>query len=340
MNIELTNIIEVLNLYKLTTEVSNYNFFINGYDNETCELKIIVKVEFLNGNPLVVKFVKEDHHPYNVIESQSVFSEYLRSHGILTPKRYMTNGKYCNKYKLNNLLLDVSVEDYLGEEIKAIDFKIAYKIGALMGRIHRISESGNCHICNDTIFNVIGYNEVIGYKHFLKLGEDGKVNSSMYKMIQSLYNTKLERIKSLWSNLPRYATQGDISINNLTYIGGEIGIFDYNIAGDETLIGDMVLEGLLVANEMDLSIELSENDRTELFKHFLNGYVNERPLTENEKAVLCDIYSISSAMWFTKIKHNENSLTKLLEREDSEKIDSLLHEIYNTLSKDNFQLLE
>lgn len=339
MNIELKNLMEVLTLYNITEEISNFNFFINGYNDKTSEIKVIIKVEFLNKNPLVVKFVRENDHPHNIIETQSVFSEYLRSHGILTPKRYMSGGCYCRKYELNNIFIDVTVEDYLGEEIKTIDLKLTYKIGQLMAKIHKISEEGNCHIGSNTIFNVIGYNEVSGFNSFLELGEGGKIDSVLYQRIKTLYISKLEKIKLSWAKLPRYATQGDISINNLSFVGDEIGIFDYNIAGDETLVGDMVLEGLLTANEMDLSNGMTDKDRPELFKWFLKGYINERPLTEDEKDALSEIYSTSSALWFTKIKYDEDSLTKLVERNEYDKVDLLLQEIYNILSEDNFKLL-
>jgi len=287
----------------------------------------------------VLKFVRENNHPHNIIEAQSIFSEYLRSQGILTPKRYMIGGSYCLKYELNNMFIDITVEDYLGDEIQTIDFELAYKIGQLMAKIHRISEKGSCYIGNDTIFNVVGYNEVSGFNSFLDLGECNKIDSVMYQKIKALYTTKLEKIKLSWSKLPRYATQGDVSINNLSYVGEEIGIFDYNIAGDETLVGDMVLEGLLTANEMDLSNGLTDKNRKELFECFLKGYINERPLTDDEKDILGEIYSISSALWFTKIKHNENSLKKLVERNDYGKVDLLLKEIYDTLCEDNFELL-
>jgi hypothetical protein len=85
------------------------------------------KVDFANRNSLVVKFVKEDRHPHNIIEKQSKFSEYLRGQGILTPRRYISGDSHCIKYKLKDMCLDVTVEDYLGEEIKTMDFKLAYK---------------------------------------------------------------------------------------------------------------------------------------------------------------------------------------------------------------------
>ncbi len=337
MYIQLNNLIDILALYNITAQISDFNFFINGYNDKTSEMKVITKVDFVNRSPVVVKFIRENNHPHNIIENQSKFSEYLRKQGILTPKRYTSRGNHCIKYKLNDMYLDVTVEDYLGEEIKTIDFKLANKIGKLMAKIHNISESGNCHIGTNTIFNVVGYNEVSGYDKFVELWERGKIDSEIYKKIIKVYSDKLKRIKLSWVKLPKYATQGDCSINNLTYIGDEIGIFDYNIAGDETLIGDMVLGGLLTANEMDLAEGLSNTDRMELFRSFYNGYVNERTLTVDEKKILGDVYALSSGLWFTKIDYNENSLMKLVERNEYDKADLLLQEIYKTLCKDDIQ---
>jgi len=338
VNIEIKNLVNALNLYNITSQITDFKFFINDYNNKTSEVKVITKVEFSNRTPLVVKFIKENNHPHHIIEKQSIFSEYLRSQGILTPKRYMRGENYCAKFQLGSMSLDVTVEDYWGEEIKTIDYRLAYKIGQLMARIHCISEKGNCYIGNSTIFNIVGYNEVSGFNKFVELGESVSIDSFMYQKIKEIYTAKLEKIKLSWNRLSRYATQGDISINNLTYIGEEIGIFDYNIAGDETFVGDMVLEGLLTANEMDLAHGLSDIDRKELFRCFLQGYIEERPLTDDEKNVFSDIYSISSGLWFTKILYHDNSLTKLVEHNEYDKVNLLLHEIYNTLCKDNFPL--
>lgn len=335
MIVELQNLTDVIALYNISTPISDFRFFINGYDEETSEIKVITKVGFTHRSPLVVKFVKEDDHPHNLIEQQSTFSEYLRVQGIITPKRYKSEGNYCAKYKLENMNVVVTVEDYLGKEIKALDTKLAYKIGQLMAKTHSISEKGNCHIDNNTIFNVVGYNEVSGFDSFVELGESGKINLVIYEQIKKEYTTKLNKIKLLWSTLPRYATQGDFCINNLTYVGEKIGIFDYNIAGDETLVGDMVLEGLLAANEMDLTNGLSDKNRVDLFRCFFNGYTDVRPLTADEKNVLNDIYTISSSLWFTRIIYNENSLMKLVERNEMSKVNLLLQDIYNDLCRDD-----
>lgn len=334
MTICVENINEVLSLYCIEGQVSTVYDFIHYRDEN--EIKIISKVDFTDRDSLVIKFVREDKHPSHTIESQSAFSEYLRSQGISTPRRYMSEGKYCLHYKLDHMYVDITVEDYIGEEIRTLDAHLATKVGGLMGKIHTISENGNCLIGQRTIFDLLGYNEVSGYNTFCDLGETHKIDATMYQKIKELYHKRLENIRVHWNTLPRFATQGDISINNLTYVGDAIGIFDYNIAGDETLVGDMVLEGLLLAYEMDLSHGLTDNDRAILFQHFIQGYLTERPLTVDEKTVFSDIYSIAFAFWFTKIKYNENSLEKLIECNEEEKVRRLLQEIYTILERNDF----
>lgn len=333
MNVSFEMMNEILSLYKIQEKVSAIYNFIHYYNEHSAEVKIVSKVEFTDRNPLVVKITKENEHPFHKIESQSEFSEYIRSQGVLTPKRYANDGKYCVHYQLNNLIVGVTVEDFLGDELKAIDFTLSYKIGQLLGKIHRISEDGKCLIGSNTIFNFCGYNEVSGYEKFCELGDTGNINSEMYLKIKGLYTEKFDRFKKVWDRLPRFATQGDISINNLAMIDGNLGIFDYNIAGDETLVGDMVLEGLLTANEMELAEGLTDNDRIELFRRFVEGYQTERSLSNDEIKVFGDIYVISSAFWFTKIKYNENALEKLVERKETDQVGKLLEGIYSELSR-------
>lgn len=340
MNIEKENILKVLALFNIDFDIKSYNFFINGFDEQTSEVKIIVKVDLSNEKSLVIKFIRQDMNPHNVIEEQSRFSEHLRERGILTPKRYKSGDSYCITYTFNGLLLDVTVEDYLGKEVKVIDNTLAYNIGRLMGKNHCIAEEDNLYINANTIFNIVGYNEVSGYNEFVRLGNDKLIEKKLFDEICSIYDIKINRIKSVWGSLPKYATQGDYSINNLSYIGyDELGIFDYNIAGDETLIGDMILEGLLIANEMELTQGLSDTDRPGLFKSFLNGYISQRPLSENERLVFDDIYAISKGLWFTRIQYNDASLVKLIEKKDHEKTTELLREIYKDISCEKFFLI-
>ena len=60
-----------------------------------------------------------------------------------------------------------------------------------------------------------------------------------------------------------------------------------------------------------------------------SGYTDERSLNDDENNVLSDTYAISSGLWFTKTLCGENSLTKLVECNEYDKVDLLLQEIYS-----------
>ncbi len=340
MDIQAETIDHILAQYGLTGRVSNVHKFIDYYHEASKEVKIIAKVEFADRAPLIMKLLREPEHPMSIVESQSAFSEYIRSQGIWTARRYASDGQYCLPFKLNELDVWITVEEDLGEEIQAIDFHLARQIGQLLGKIHAVSERGSCLIGRDTIFNLLGYNELSGYGVFCELGETGKLDPVLFQRIQALYKEKLDCVKRQWDELPRFATQGDMSINNLTRKGWNLGIFDFNIAGDATLVADMVLQGLLTANEMPLVEGMKDGDRPKLFELFYQGYCSERDLSIKEEQVVGHIHALSAAFWFTTIRYNDDSLEQLVERREQESVTERLKEIYNALRQTNVGIFD
>lgn len=331
MKITKEHIQALLEHYHIYNDIKEMIYFIEYYKgNGELETKVIAKVVFNDRDPVVIKIVNDDRYSNHVIEEQSVFSEHLRANGILTPKRFKANDIYCNQTTIDHEVLSITVEEYIGEEIKEINSDIAYKIGELFGRIHSISERDNCHICNKTIFDVMGYNEVSGYEKFIELTKTGKLDKRLVTAIQEQYQYHITELEKIWHQLPRYATQGDVSINNLSWIEGDLAIFDYNIAGDEVLIGDMILEALLTSYEMDM-IDKTE-DRTKIFTAFVQGYRTQRELSPLEEKTFLHIYAISDAFWFTKIRYNDNSLSKLIENENTHEILGCLNQMLAILN--------
>ena len=344
MKIERNHIADMLALFYITDPITELTYFIEQYsiDPNTSipRVKVIVRTDFENADPVVVKCINQKEHPGHIIEQQSVFSEHMRRNGIITPRRYPVVGEeqaLCLTYYIEDTPLIVTVEEYIGEEIRQIDPGTAYKIGRLMGEMHRIAERDKLHIEANSIFDVIGYNEASGYNRFKELGEAGHLQLDKYKQITEMYEHRMKNLHTVWSELPRFATQGDYSINNLTWAREEIGIFDYNIAGEETLVGDMVTEGLLTAHEMDLAEGLNSEDKLRLFDAFMEGYRGMRELNDTEQRVLNDLYAVVASMWFTSIRYNEDSLEKLVERGEIDKIEVRLEEIKKILSENYFK---
>ena len=127
--------------------------------------------------------------------------------------------------------------------------------------------------------------------------------------------------------MPKAAVQGDISINNL--VSGEDGltVFDYNNAGDEVLISDLVMEGLLTAYEMDLPEGTDPVCREQFFPALLNGYLSVRKLSEEEATAAWLVYTLYHSLWFSRIVYNEDSLEKLVKKEDYASANRLLHQM-------------
>lgn len=321
----------ILALYALDAPFSEQKEYINYTGQQGDGLvKIILSVLLENGKHLVIKILREQddvEKERTKIEKQSAFSELIRKNGIRTPMRYMANGRYCNEYIYNGVTCNVTVEDHCGEEIRQIDTDIAYKIGVLMARMHIISLENNCQIGCGTLFSAAYWNDVDAFERFSQIGQDKHLDQLVVTQIKKLHDEKLQAIRAVWDRLPRAAVQGDISINNLVYGQDELTVFDYNNAGDEVLISDLVMEGLLTAYEMGIPKNEDKSYCEKLFPALLNGYLSVRKLSAEEANAAWNVYTLYHALWFTRVVYREDSLEKLVEKKDHSAANRLLRQM-------------
>ena len=309
----------ILKLYGFDTDFSEQKEYINDRGYEGNFIKVILSVLLKDGKRAVIKILREEDdlpEERTKIEKQSAFSEFLRQNGIATPKRYMANGRYCNEYIYDCLSCNVTVEDWCGEEIKEINAEIAHKIGGLMARMHLLSLENKCEIGCGTLFSAAYWNDVDAFPRFCEICKNQHLDQTIVGQIQNLRGEKLEAIRAVWDKLPKAAVQGDISINNLVDAKNELIVFDYNNAGDEVLISDLVMEGLLTAYEMDLPEGAGPGCREQIFPALLDGYLSIRKLSREEADTAWIVYTLYHSLWFTKIVYRDDSLEKFVERED------------------------
>lgn len=100
------------------------------------------------------------------------------------------------------------------------------------------------------------------------------------------------------------------STNNiLVGLEGDVtGVVDFNIAGDEALINDMVTERIFLCHMMDLDEGVTGGDRGALLDQFINRYMQVRPLSILEISVMNDTYSVVFTFLWTRVEHFENCL--------------------------------
>lgn len=327
--VEAEAIESILRMYGFPERISEQRSFIH-YIGEDGYVKLIFRVTLEDGRMLVIKILHEEGDPAQnrqTAEKQSRFSEFMRGQGIKTPARYQAKGSYCNEFVYRDIPCDVTVEDWCGEEIKEINVDIARRIGELMARMHMISLASQWEIGCGTLFSAAWWNDVDAYPKFCEICEVQKLDQEIAAKIKALREEKLARIRAVWDELPKAAVQGDISINNLVCGADELTVFDYNNAGDEVLVSDLVMEGLLTAYEMELPDGVTASYREKLFPALLKGYLSVRPLSELERGAAWEIYTLYHGLWFTRIECREDSLEKLVERGDYSTANRLLHQM-------------
>ncbi len=329
-------ILEEYGLEAVFSEQKEYIHY-DGNDKEN-RVKVILSVLLESGKRVVIKILREKDDllaEQAKIEKQSAFSEQMRQNGIKTPVRYSANGRYCHEFHYHQLPCLVTVEDWCGEEITEINADLAYRIGELMARMHLLSLENPCEIGCGTLFSAAYWNDVDVFPMFCKLGRHEKLDQTLVEQIRKLHDEKLAAIRAVWARLPKAAVQGDISINNL--VDGESGliVFDYNNAGDEVLISDLVLEGLLTAYEMDLPEGTDQSVREQFFPALLNGYLSKRRLSEEEANAAWIVYTLYHALWFSRVIYNDDSLEKLVEKEDYAAANRLLAQMLADMTEND-----
>ena len=336
-SVEIEVIEKVLTLYGFDGAITEQKSYINKME-ENVWVKLIFRVTLKNGKMLVIKILREDEEDDLVtemrkVENQSCFSELMRSHGIKTPVRYQANGKYCNEFIYHDLPCMVTVEDWGGEEITEINTDIAYQIGELMARMHVLSLEHKCEIGHRTLFSAAYWNDVDCFQEFCDITKNEKLDQHVVAQIKALRDQKLERIRAVWETLPKAAVQGDISINNLVHTEDSLIVFDYNNAGDEVLISDLVMEGLLTAYEMELPNGTPASYREQIFPALLKGYLFVRPLSEAERKTAWEVYTLYHGLWFTRIVYNDDSMDTLVKEGDYEAANSLLKQMLTDMQE-------
>lgn len=152
MNIEEYYIRDFLQSYEINQDIKDISWLYEGYEESIPpRVKVIAKAELADKSQYVVKCILEEEHPEALIEEQSCFSECLRKNGINTAKRLKYGDRYCMSYTIDRLTFVVTLEEYLGEEIRFINFDTVNEIAVLMATMHKIAERNNCHINKNTI---------------------------------------------------------------------------------------------------------------------------------------------------------------------------------------------
>ncbi|MDE7299474.1 MAG: hypothetical protein K2N94_11690 [Lachnospiraceae bacterium] len=332
---------KILSLYGIcgqalsVEELLRYDCEVGEQDRE--ELRLILKVSFGSKSPVVIKFRGgcEGRNARPVIAQQTEFADCRLRNCIPTSRYYKSGQNFAVPMRIEGYDTVITVEDYVENEITAVDEQIAQKTGSLLAMTHNISEQFDFHIENPVIFDPFNdWNDLFDFESFYELAphfaSDDKV---LFERICDAYHAKKKLLEPLRQR-KRYAVQGDLSdCNTFLSANGEIGLFDFNCGGDTVLFGDAVMQGWFVAHLMNYTCPQTEEYSRRLFESFMDGYRSRRSISEEEEAMIPAFYSLITAFDCRTIRHNEKNLCSAAENGDGELVSGLLQEIWRKISE-------
>lgn len=294
------------------------------------EARFVLLVNTQSGHSLVMKLTCSKRYPHDLIERQSRFSECLRSSGIQTPRRYNAEGAFCILCPIHGFNFSVTLEDYVGEELKTMNMTTAEELGELLACCHEASQRSDCTLGVPTMFCPAEQHEMNAYDEFCALSNAPGIDSTLHNSVKRTYDTRLQQTLQKLTFCPKHAVQGDFSINNLSRQNGELYLFDYNNAGDDYLVADMVTQGIFISRDMEYE---TPHDPIAMYNAFIGGYSARRQLSEAEKDAANDYYAVSSAMWASGITEWDGSLSDMLKSGNCESANRQLADMLRELSK-------
>lgn len=263
------------------------------------QIRVILGVE-TEQEVVVFKLVHESMFNRELIESQITFSQKLRESGIATTYQYRTQEGYTQEVVLEGIRLCLSCEAFMGSEPEALTEELAYEIGKMMGNMHRISEEQKLEIGFSRV-----YHEVMNKSSYKKIWNNqypNWIDKNWIDKITEKHDSLMEEIQSKWTELPKAAVQGDIfGVNNVYVTEEEIGVYDYNLASDEVLVGDFLMYWYRTVADLSMHTFLLQSNVDHMWKAYTTGYLESRSLSELERKIGNPLSAVLGVLHLSKL---------------------------------------
>ena len=303
MEITLKDLEFCLEKFNIKNTISSWEVLADGPDHPVPYdvIRKIIYIQLDNSDSYVMKFIREEVFPTEIIESQSAFSDLLGGRGIRTPKRIKKDNHYCISFEKEGLTMDVTMEEWLGQKIPHLTLPIFEEVGRIMGKMHTVSLQENPRIGFSLLYKEILERDTSYERLWGRLSHDF-IPADDHAEILAIYNARLAVVKKIWADLPVAAVQGDIySCNNLAMVDNALAVYDFNLAGDEVLIGDLLLCWFRTIYDERIEEDLRKLNVDEMWKALIENYKKERAFTQKEIEFLPDVYALLGTVYFTKL---------------------------------------
>lgn len=246
-------------------------------------VRCVVEVKLKKNSSIIIKMTSEVNRTKKLIEQQAEFSESLCNLGISTARKFSYNGKFCNEYEWNGTIFFVIVEEYVGEEAKLKNYEDLYEFGQKIGMIHKKSLEKGLKINYSFLFDKL-VEKKVDFDGIWRDIDDSMIETEIINSNRELHNNAINTVSKFWSTLPKTAVHGDLGImNNFSKTKEGIILFDFDMAGDEVVLGELFTTWFGSAYMIKFKTNCKEDVLLKGWEYFIHGYTKVRNFTKLEK---------------------------------------------------------
>lgn len=241
----------------------------------------VLRAETAQGR-FVVKLLARQAVSQAQEERQAAFSEFLRAQDLPVPQKFRAGDNFCSVLRLGRDVYLATVEEDFGEDLRRPTPETAYALGRFLGRMHSASFAADFQLTDGHTWRAL----MTGRTTAAQIWQGTPPLPELVALCQH-HDVVCAAMRRLWPQLPRAAVHGDLSLtSNLMQRERGIGVIDFNLAGREMLLGDLLITWYSRRWQLPLCAALSPQQWTQLAQAYSAGYSSERVLTQQERAVL------------------------------------------------------
>ncbi len=264
--------------------------------------KLLMKIKNAEENTFYLKGEKGDSE---YVERCCEYADYLKHEGFPVAS-YTRNTLGCFTYLKDNMVFTLE-EEIEGVEVQTLTDEHLNSIAKMLGVQHQLSNQSNRSINQATSWSLFGGNatEDIGdydenERAFWQMRDTCK-SDPIFQRIEELYIQRRDHLKRIWFSLPSGPVQGDFCYYNMVFTESASlkGCFDFNLAGDEIYINELVSVAIYHCWHVPYSGQKTEIER---FWSFMRHYEKERTITPKERSILSDLFAIIRAFRYDRVE--------------------------------------
>lgn len=324
--IQTIDVVNILHQFNCNDQVAETNLVSHYQINDKI---IMIVMATTTANKYILKFYSDKVVDMELENLQCRFSEFQFLSGVSLPHKYTANGKYVVKAIIDNIPFLVTVEDVFGIDVTIITEETAFELGNVLGQMHKFSVLADYHLPKGIAYNTL-YSQKVEYDAIWESVAVEHLSNNLIQDTRFIHNRNVTTLRSMWKELPTYAVHGDLGLTS-NFMYDETygyGVIDFNLSGDEILIGDLLITWYSSRYSKPFVNSISSTEAKNIRDAFYKGYSVNRRLERYEASIFQSSAKIVNGLYFSRYVAN---LFKTHEEESGKKLYSKIVESFDSI---------